>query len=295
MFATRSNRAIFALVGASFLYGATFVVVKSALEDLEPMSFVAWRFTLGAIALGVLAVPREKTLWTHGTAAGVLLFLGYALQTAGLQSTSASNSALITGMYVVLTPLIVAILARRLPRAWVMAGAAIAFVGVVLLTGVDGLSLSGGNLLTLGCALAFAAHIVIVSHQAHLHAVVPYTAVQLAVTAALAFPAALILEGSVPLPPRDVWGALLLTGLGVSGGAYLLQVWAQTVIGASSAAVILAAEPAFGVATGWVVLGERLDLAGWLGAVLIMVAIFMVITNQRDVPSKEAEAVTPGY
>jgi drug/metabolite transporter (DMT)-like permease len=74
-----------------------------------------------------------------------------------------------------------------------------------------------------------------------------------------------------------------------------LQVWAQTVIGASSAAVILAAEPAFGVATGWVVLGERLDKAGWLGAVLIMVAIFMVITNQRDVPSKEAEAVTPGY
>jgi drug/metabolite transporter (DMT)-like permease len=88
---------------------------------------------------------------------------------------------------------------------------------------------------------------------------------------------------------------LLITGLGVGVGAFLLQVWAQTVIGPSTAAVILAAEPAFAVATAWVVLDERLDPAGWIGTALIVVAIFLVVTRQEDEASQRAEAVTPAH
>lgn len=289
------RRAIMALVGAAFLFGVTFVVVKSALDHIAPVEFVAWRFLIGAIVLATLALPRGKTIVWRGAVAGVALFAGFALQTAGLQFTTASNSALITGLYVVFTPFLASALSRRWPSPWVVAGALTAFGGVALLTGVDGMNLRQGDWLTVGCALAFAIHIVILAHWAHQHPVIPFTMVQMGVTALLAFLYAVFFEGGIELPDRSVWAALALTGIGVTAGAYLLQIWAQTIVGPSTAAVVLAAEPAFGVAAGWVVLGERLDISGWVGAALIVSAIYVVITRQRDEASRAAEAITVAH
>lgn len=294
MLSTRS-RAVLALLAASFLFGVTFVVVKSALDAIDPLEFVAWRFLIGALALFALAVPKGKTIWIHGAIAGVALFAGFALQTSGLQFTTASNSALITGLYVVFTPFIASALSRRLPSAWVVFAALVAFGGVALLTGVGDTGLGEGDLLTLGCALAFAIHIVILAHYAHRHPVIPFTMVQMAVTAALAFGFAAFVEDGVSLPDSSVWGALALTGIGVTAGAYLLQIWAQTTVGPGTAAVVLSAEPVFAVAAGWVVLGEHLDAPGWIGAGLIVTAIYLVITRQRDESSRAAEAVTAAH
>ncbi|MGH8946551.1 MAG: DMT family transporter [Acidimicrobiia bacterium] len=294
MTGTGNRRAVAALLGASFLFGATFVVIKSALADIEPLTFVAWRFMLGALALSVFAAPWGKALWMHGSICGLALFAGYALQTAGLSVTSATNSALITGLYVVFTPFLAAIFSWRRPSPWVVGAAVISFVGLVLVTGTDGLAVSRGDLLTMGCAFAFALHIVALSRYAPLHPVVPFTTVQLAVTAGLAFPLAFLVDG-VTIPTREVWAAIALTGLGVSAGAFLLQIWAQTILGAATAAVVLAAEPAFAVATAWVVLGERLDPRGWVGAALIVAAIYVAVTRQRDRMSAAAESVTPAH
>ena len=112
-----------------------------------------WRFLLGAVVLALFALPRGKEIWWHGTVAGVALFSGYSFQTAGLTETSASNSALITGLYVVITPFLAALFARRNPSLWSVGGAALSFGGLILLTGTDGLSLQRGDLLTLACAL----------------------------------------------------------------------------------------------------------------------------------------------
>jgi drug/metabolite transporter (DMT)-like permease len=294
MLSTDRSRAVLALLVASFVFGATFVVIKSALEQVSPLSFVAWRFLIGALALAAFALPRGRSIWWHGTIAGVALFSGYAFQTAGLEETSASNSALITGLYVVITPFLASLFARRNPSWWSVGGAALSFGGLILLTGTDGLSFERGDLLTLACAFSFAFHIVALSRLARHHPVVPFTTVQLAVTTALAFPASFILEGP-GVPPGSVWGALLLTGLGASAGCFVLQIWAQTVVGATTAAVVLAAEPAFAVATAWVVLDERLTMPGWAGAAMILVAIYIVVTKQRDRQSVEAEAVTPAH
>jgi drug/metabolite transporter (DMT)-like permease len=294
VFRSNTTRAVLALLGAAFVFGATFVVIKTAVEDYPPVAFVAWRFLLGAVALSLFALPRGKDIWAHGSIAGLALFAGYALQTSGLTVTGAANSALITGLYVVITPLLTAMFARRLPSLWIVAAAGLSFAGLVLLTGTNDLSFQRGDLLTLGCAFAFAFHILALSRFARHHPVIPFTAVQLAVTAVLAFPISYALE-SPGLPPQSVWAALALTAFGVSAGAYLLQVWAQTVVGANTTAVVLAAEPAFGVATAWVVLGERLTLAGWGGALMILIAIFIVITRQTDPASIEAEAVTPAH
>ncbi len=294
MFRTDRSRAILALLAASFVFGATFVVVKSAIERIPPISFVAWRFLLGALLLSVFAIPRGRKIWLHGTISGVALFAGYALQTTGLAETSASNSALITGLYVVITPFLASLFARRTPGWWSVGAAALSFIGLVLLTDTDGFRLEQGDLLTLGCAVAFAFHIVALSRFARHHPVVPFTTVQLAVTSVLAFALSLMLEVQ-NIPDPSVWGALLLTGLGASAGCFVLQIWSQTVVGATTAAVVLAAEPAFAVATAWIVLGERLSLAGWAGAGLILVAIFIVVTKQQDQASVEAEAVSPAH
>ena len=290
----RTTLAALAITVAAFLFGSTFVVIKEAVASFPPISFVAWRFLIGGVVLALLAVPRGKAIWRDAAICGFLLFSGYAFQTAGLVTTGATNSALITGLFVIITPLLAALVRRRRPRAWVVGGAAVAFAGVVLLTARDGVRLETGDLLTIGAAFSFAGHIVALARLAPRHLVVPFTAGQLLVTAALAFPVAAALEGLAFPTSREV-PALIITGIGVSAGAFLLQIWAQTIIGPSLTGVLLALEPAFGVATAAVVLGERLTPTGWLGAGMIVGAIYLVITRGEEETVIEAEAVSPAH
>ncbi len=296
---TPTSVAALALCLAAFLFGATFVVVKEAITFISPMSFIAWRFLLGGVVLALFALPRTMAVWRDGSLLGILLFAGFALQTEGLARTSASNSGLITGLYVVFTPLMAALASRFAGRPSVLrvptlVGVLLAFVGLAMLTVGDGFSLAVGDLLTVGCAIAFAGHIVALSAIAPRHPVVPLTAVQLLVTSVLAFALAAA-TGSLEVPGREVLMALLLTGLVVSAGAFLIQVWSQTVLGPSRTAVLLALEPAFAAATAAVVLGERLTPRGWAGAAIILVAIFLVLTQPEEPGVIEAEAVTPAH
>jgi drug/metabolite transporter (DMT)-like permease len=290
---TRTRLAYVALGVAALLFGSTFVVIKESVETLPPLGFVGWRFLLGSAALAILAPPRGLRLWRDGCIAGAFLFVGYALQTQGLATTTASNSGLITGLYVVLTPLLSALVARKAPRLLVMAGAVMAFAGLAALTMKSGLHLNTGDLLTVGCALAYAAHIVYLAHAAPRHRVLPFTAVQLIVTAVGGLVGSAVLEG-IRIPPSGVWPALILTGLAVSCGAFLLQVWSQTVVGPNRTAIILALEPAFAAATAAVALGERLSLTGWFGAALILAGIYLALAGEDD-PLPTAESLTPAH
>jgi len=291
----RSRRlSILALALAAFLFGATFVVIKAALASTPPLAFVGWRFAIGALVLSLIAPPRHASLWRDGTIAGLFLFAGYALQTAGLSLTGAGNSALITGLYVVITPLLAGLFYRRRPSGVVVGGAIVAFAGMALLTISNGIALQAGDLLTLGCAVAFAGNIVALSRLAPRHPVIPFTAVQLLVTAGLGLAGSALVEGW-SVPPTDTWAAILVTGIGVSAGAFLLQVWAQTVLDSATTALVLALEPVFGVATAMVVLGERLTTRGIAGAVLMVGAIFAVVSRPAPGPMLDAEAVTPAH
>jgi drug/metabolite transporter (DMT)-like permease len=267
-------------------------VIKEAVASFPPISFVAWRFLIGGLLLALLAVPRGRRIWRHAFVAGGLLFAGYACQTAGLVTTGASNSALITGLFVVITPLLTALLRRQLPSVWIAVGAGIAFAGVVALTAQSGMALVTGDLLTLGAAVSFAGHIVALARFAPQHPVVPFTASQLLVTSGLAFLVAPLFE-DFRVPGKDQVIALLITAIGVSAGAFLLQIWAQTVISPARAAILLTLEPAFGVATAAVVLGERLTGRGWLGAALIIGAIYLVISKDRE--EAPTEAISPAH
>lgn len=289
----RPRLAYLALAFAALLFGSTFVIIKEAVVSLPPLAFVGWRFLLGGAVLALIGLPRGRAVWRDGLIAGSLLFAGYALQTVGLAHTSASNSGLITGLYVVLTPLLAALVARRAPGLLISLGALLAFGGLALLTLNQGLRLRYGDLLTVGCALSYAAHIVYLAGVAPRHRVIPFTAVQLLVTAAGGLVASALVEG-LPSPPTNTWAALAITGLAVSGGAFLLQVWAQTVIGPARTAIILALEPAIAAAVAAVWLGERLSVPGWIGAALILVGIYIALAGEEE-PLPSAEAVTPAH
>lgn len=273
---------IAALVVAALLFGSTFVVVKDAVADLPPLTFLAWRFGVATMALFSLAPPRSRQIWRDGAFGGLLVFSAFWAQTQALTATSATNSALVTGLYVIFTPFVAVAWERRARlRGGVVVGTAIAFAGLALLTVRDGLAPAPADLLTLLAAVLFAVHIVYLAKVAPRHPLVPFTAVQMLLTTVLATLAGWPLEG-LPLPARSTWLAIALTGVVVSGGAFLLQIWAQSHVSPTLAAVVLAFEPAFATAVAAVVADEKLTMRGWLGAALIMGAIFIVIASEKE-------------
>jgi drug/metabolite transporter (DMT)-like permease len=262
-----------ALVAAAFLFGTTFVVVKDAVADVEPVPFLAVRFAIGTVALLPFArrAPASPGLVRSGLWCGSALVAGYVLQTVGLQYTTASVSAFITYLLIVFVPLIGAVRLRRRPEVPTLAGVALALGGLWLLTGARP-SAGRGELLTLGCALAFALHVVFVAEHAPRHAALRLNAVQLAVVSlGCAVPG--LFMGGYHFTVR-AWLAAAWTGLFASAGALGLQVWAQARVEPGRAALVLTLEPVFAALLGWAT-GEHLGAAGVAGGALILAGVLV--------------------
>lgn len=274
-----------AVAVAALLFASTFVIVKAAIEDVDPTTFLAARFLLAGVVLAPVALRRRPTprLVRHGVACGLPLAAGYVLQTIGLRTVTASVSAFLTYLLVVLVPLASAVLRRRLPDRAVLVGAAVAAAGLWLLTGARP-SLGTGELLTVGCAVAFAAHILVVGAVAAGHDAVQLNAVQL-VTGGLLFLGPGLAAGGMT---ARAWVAAAFTGVAASAVALGLQVWGQRRIGPSRTALILMLEPVAAGALG-ALAGDRLGLVGWAGAALILAGIVLgeLPALRRRVPAAE--------
>ena len=271
-------RAEGALVLAALLYGITFPLVKDALDDITPFAYLVGRFSIATllVAPSVVIAMRppspavdRRLLLGVGTIAGLLLFGGYAAQTVGLQYTSPSTSAFVTGLYVLMTPLVEAVVRRRAPSLPVALGVVIATVGLYLLTGAS-LDLGRGEWLTLACAFLFACHIVYLGAYVRRIPPAPFTGMQLAVVAVLCVPPTAV-DGVGTVTALAVF-AVAFTGLACSAIALPLQVWGQRRIPPSRAALILLAEPVFAGIASWIA-GERLDGVQLLGAAVILAGI----------------------
>lgn len=265
-----------ALLGAALFYGITFPIVHDALGDITPFAYLLGRFGLATvllvpIAVRALRVPGadRRMLVRAGLIAGLLMFGGYVTQTVGLQYTSPSTSAFVTGLYVVITPVIESFIIRRPPRPPVIAGVVIATIGLYLLTGAD-VSLGKGELFTLACAVCFAFHIVYIGAYANVLPTLPFTALQLATVAALSVPPTAV-QGVGDVTVLAVV-AVLFTGVMCSVVALPLQLWGQRRINASRAALVLLAEPVFAGIAGYLD-GERLGVLRMTGGVVILAGI----------------------
>lgn len=265
-----------ALVTAALFYGVTFPLVHDALDDITPFAYLVGRFGIATLLLAPVTIPalrargpERRMLLRAGLTAGVILFGGYATQTIGLQYTSPSTSAFLTGLYVIITPVIESAISRRPPRPPVVAGIVIATVGLYLLTGAD-VHLGRGELFTLACAVLFAWHIVYIGAYANLLRPMQFSALQIGAVALLSVaPAAE--QGVGSLSTLAVF-AVVFTGIACSAVALPLQLWGQRRIPASRAALILLAEPVFAGIAGYVN-GERLGAEQLAGAVAILTGI----------------------
>jgi drug/metabolite transporter (DMT)-like permease len=277
---SRAARAELALAAVAFIWGSTFVIVKEALADVSVFLFLALRFTLATLLLAfwlrARLLRRAPAAWGGGALCGVLLFLGYALQTGGLQWTTASNSAFITGLYVVMVPLLASFVYRTRPRLAELGAAALATAGTALLSGGLPAQWNRGDLLTAGCAVAFAGHILAVERYSRRMDFERLSLMQIAAVALLAWAAAAWIEPARVVWSARLWAALLATSVLATAVSFVLYTWAQGQTSAARAALIFALEPVFAGLVAWAAAGERWTAVTLGGAALILAAIVLV-------------------
>jgi drug/metabolite transporter (DMT)-like permease len=266
------------------IWGATFPAMKLALDALPILPAMAWSRGLGALAVaatlallerGHLSRAALKGVAWPGLLLGTFIFLGYTLQTWGLDLTTATNAGFITGLYVVFTPVLALVLFREATGAWVWVAVAISVAGMALLSvpALDDLSPNSGDLLVLGSAVAWAAHIVALGRFAPRYAALPLSFAQMAAAALLHLVVALLGPGLRGADAASIWHLLVITGVLGSGVAFTLQVLAQRKIDAARAVVILAGESLSAAVFAAFWLGERLLLHQWVGAFLVLAAM----------------------
>jgi drug/metabolite transporter (DMT)-like permease len=278
-------------VAVTAVWGSTFVVVKDSVERMPVTDFLTWRFALAALAMLVIRPRSVASLGGPGRKAGFVLGLalgaGYLLQTLGLQTTPAAVSGFITGMFVVLTPLGAAVLLREAPGRSAWLAVALATVGLGFLS-LRGLGIGGGELLTLGCAAAFALHIVGLGRWAPAYDVYGLAVVQLLTVAVLC--AAVAVPGGLVVPPDpSVWGALALTALAATAVAFVVQTWAQAHLPPTRAAVIMTMEPVFAGLFAVLAGGEHLGPRMLTGAALVLTAMVLTELGPRRGAEGEIE------
>jgi drug/metabolite transporter (DMT)-like permease len=284
---SRSLKAHLLLLGVVFVWGATFVLVKDALSDISPLLFNLLRMVLATVCLGAVYGRRlgrlDKGAILSGGLVGLCLATGYEFQTAGLRLTTPSKSAFITGLVVVIVPLLL-IVPRLRPAGshapgWnAYLGALLAFFGIVLLTtpadaGFDFHHTNFGDLLTLGCAIGFSFHMLALAHFS------PKVRFEQLAVLQVGF-AAVFMALSLPVfeKPFVHWSTRVLIALAIAAvlataAAFTIQSWAQQYLPATHTALLLTLEPVFAWITSFLVLGERLGMRSGMGALLILAGI----------------------
>jgi drug/metabolite transporter (DMT)-like permease len=272
-----------ALLSVSAAWGLAFVVMKDAIERQTVNNFLFSRFVVAVVVM-ILIRPQcikyfSKDLILRASTAGLFLGAGYILQTLGLKLTGAAITGFITGLYVVFTPLIAAVVlkVRITLVTWGCVG--VATLGLALLS-LQGWSIGFGELLVLGSAFAFGAHIIALGKWSSGRDAYAMTVVQLAMCAILTGIASFF-EGGYSLPPDSgVWATVIFTAVVCTAVAFVIQTWSQAHMSTTKVAVILTMEVVFAAMFAILLGGETLTLQKALGGLLVLIAMFVIVTKE---------------
>ena len=272
-------RAEIALAFVALLWGGTFVMVKAALADISSLVFLSLRFSLAGVLL--LLYFRKQTIFripvkSLGLAAlvGALLMSGYVLQTVGLLTTSPAKSAFLTGLYIPLTPIFGAILFRRSPLWQEILGLVLVVAGTALLSWPgERFNMALGDWLTVGCAVAFAFHIVALGHFTPVVGFAPLTCLQILFGAGFAAIGVPLAEKPFWNPAPSTFVAIIVAGVLATAVAFAVQTWAQQHTSATRAALLFSLEPVFAWIISFLVTGEVLTGRSAIGAMLVLSGI----------------------
>jgi len=279
-------KADLALAFCSLLWGATFVVVKNALDHASVFIFLAVRFSLAALVMlawssRVLHKFEREDLFA-GLRLGFFMFMGYAFQTAGLQYTTPAKSGFVTGSSVVLVPLLLALFWGKRLTWGAYAGALVAVLGLYFLTiPAAGIAfLNRGDVLTFVAAGLYAVHIILVGEYTRQHSAKALSLIQVAACAGMAWVAAGAAAAIRWQPARFAWRWELLLGILIcavlaTAVAFSIQLWAQQFTTPSHAAILFTLEPVFAVITSYILISERLGQRAVLGASFVLAGILV--------------------
>jgi drug/metabolite transporter (DMT)-like permease len=274
----RPSAPLAALVVVTAIWGYTFVPVQEAVAVYPLFTFLAVRFAISTAVLApfawrpLLALPRAGV--AAGCGAGLLLAAAYGLQTAGLELTTVSSTGFITGLYVVLTPLLALALFRTPVPALAWAGVVLSLAGLLMLSGTPGGSVLG-NALVLGNAVMQSFQIVAIGRFAPRYDPRALTFLQMAVSA-IGFTVIVVALGGFEAPPDGkTWYALVVTGVFAGALGYLVATWVQSRTTASRAALVFTLEAPFAAIFGVALLSERLGWIGWTGCVVMLAGIVL--------------------
>jgi len=272
-----------ALLTVSAAWGLSFVVMKDAIQRQSVNNFLFTRFTLAVIVM-ILIRPQtiklfNKDLLQRGGLAGIFLGLGYIAQTLGLERTGAAITVFITGLYVVLTPLIASIVLNEKITKFTWLCIAVATFGLGLLS-IRGFSVGIGEMFVLASAVLFAAHIIALSKWSSGRDVYAMTVIQLTMCAILAGLASAVEGYSLP-PDRGVWSVVIFTAVFATAVAFIVQTWSQAHMSATKVAVILTMEVVFAALFAILLGGERLTLQTAIGGILVVVAMYLIVLKEQ--------------
>lgn len=283
--------AITGLVTVTIIWGGGFVASDMALESLRPFQIMAIRFLMASALMGAASIRELKGINFKELQAGILmgtaLFVGFAFQIVGLQYTTPSKNAFLTALNVVMVPFISFILLRKKISRKSIAGAAMAIVGVGLLSLEKNMSLSMGDALTLVCAVGFAFQIFFTSEFVKKYRAVVLNFIQM-LTAVLLSAICLFLFGETDfhVTPQG-WLSVLYLGVVSTALCYLLQTASQKYVDETKAAIILSMESVFGTLFSILILHEQVTLRMVCGCVIILAAV--IVSNLADTQEEEEQ------
>ena len=271
-----------ALLTVAAAWGGAFVLMKPAIERQSVNSFLATRFVVAVFAMVALR-PRvlrqiNREVLLKGSVAGLFLGAGYIFQTLGLARTGAAITGFVTGLYVVLTPLLAAIFLKERINKFTWFCVALATVGLALLS-LRGWSVGIGEALVFVSAIAFAAHIVTLSKWSFGIDAYALTIVQLSICALLT---GVISLGQGYEKPTDlgVWGVVIFTALICTAVAFIVQTWSQAHMSSTKVAVILTMEVVFAALFAVLFGGESLTLQVTLGGIMVVTAMYLIVMKE---------------
>ena len=271
-----------ALLAVAAAWGAAFVVMKPAIERQSVNSFLATRFVMAVLVMILIrpSVLREikREMILKGSLAGFFLGTGYIFQTLGLARTGAAITGFVTGLYVVLTPLIAAVFLKEKIKAFTWFCVVLATIGLALLS-LRGWSVGVGEALVFVSAIAFAAHIVTLSKWSLGFDAYALTIVQLSICALLT---GVISIGQGYEKPTDsgVWGVVIFTAVIATAVAFIVQTWSQAHMSSTKVAVILTMEVVFAALFAVAFGGESLTLQVSIGGAMVLLAMYLIVTKE---------------
>ncbi|MDI6602074.1 MAG: DMT family transporter [Thermoanaerobacteraceae bacterium] len=267
------------LILVTMIWGITFIIIKDAVSVITAPSFLMFRFSVASLVFilffGRTILHTSKNTIYLAFIVSIFTYLGYILQTIGLQYTTASKSGFITGFNVVLTPVFEAIIMKSRPQTSSVIGIIPAMAGLFLLTTGISLSFNFGDFLTLLCAISLAVQVVLISKYGARVNTFQFAIYQVLFVTLFAIITAFIMdEPAIPASPKII-AELILTGVVATALTFILQNRYQAMTSPTHAAVIYIGEPAFSAFFAWLILNENIGLRGLMGGVLIILGMLI--------------------